>query len=286
MMLTNQQFDRTRRLASRLAGIQLVERHRELLHRRSRRLGIRDDAALDSLLDAVENGETSAMQQLLCLLTTNFTGFFRHPQHFNIAAEHACAMAGQRGQARLWCAGIATGEEAWSLALVLIEAFKRDDPPVSLLATDVDVQALAVAKRGEYTRAAVQRLEPARRDRFLAGTEDPQRWRVAPAVRRLVEFRPLNLVGADWAVNGPFEVIFCRNVLMYLETRHRQTALVRLASLLAPDGLLMIDPTEHLGNAGRLFVSRGDGVYSRRRDQTHPRTDSGIEHSTAKRAEL
>ncbi len=73
-MLTNQQFDRTQRLASRLAGIELVERHRELLHRRSRRLGIRDAAGLEAFLDAVKAGETSATQRPLCLLTTKFTG--------------------------------------------------------------------------------------------------------------------------------------------------------------------------------------------------------------------
>src|SRR5262245_5888188 len=124
-MLTSQQFDRTRRLASRLAGIELVERHRELLHRRSRRLGIGDDTGLEALLQAAEEGQPIAAQKLLCLLTTKFTGFFRHPRHFDVAAGHARARAGRRGQARLWCAGVATGEEAWSLALALIEGFKR-----------------------------------------------------------------------------------------------------------------------------------------------------------------
>jgi chemotaxis protein methyltransferase CheR len=282
MMLTNQQFDRTRRLASRLAGIQLVERHRELLHRRSRRLGIRDDAALDSLLDAAEEGEKSATEHLLYLLTTKFTGFFRHPRHFDFAAEHAVRAARQRGRAHLWSVGTATGEEVWSLAMALIETFACDDPPVSILASDVDAEALAVAQRGEYSEVALKSLSLERRARFFNA---PARCQVAPTLCRLVKFQTLNLAGADWLVAGPFDLIFCRNVLMYLETRHRQVALERMASLLAPDGLLMIDPTEHLGNAGRLFVSRGDGVYSRRRDQTPPRTDSGIEHSTAMRAE-
>ena len=260
MILSNQQFDRTRRLALSLAGIELVERHRELLDRRSRRHGVLDSAGLDSLLDAVEQGEAPARQKLLCLLTTKFTGFFRHPRQFDVAAEHALRAADRRGLARLWSAAAATGEEPYSLAMALIEVFRRDDPPASILATDVDVEALAVARQGKYGEAAVQGLEPARRERFVREAGVPRCWAIAPAARRLVEFRPLNLVEAAWPVEGPFDVIFCRNVLMYLEGRHRCAVLERLALLLAPDGLLMIDPTEYLGQAGHLFTLEADAV--------------------------
>jgi chemotaxis protein methyltransferase CheR len=263
-MLSNQQFERTRRLALSLAGIELAERHRELLARRSRRFGALDGAGLDSLLRAAEEGETTATQQLVRLLTTKFTGFFRHPQHFCIAAEHAIRAADHRGRARLWSAAAATGEEPYSLAMALIEALGRDDPPASILATDVDVEALAVGQQGEYGDAALRGLDPRRRERFLSETNVARRWSVAPAVRRLVEFRALNLISEAWLVEGPFDVILCRNVLMYLETRHRCAVLERLASLLAPDGLLMIDPAEHLGEAGHLFTPDAEAVYRRR----------------------
>jgi len=263
-MLSNQQFDRTRRLALSLAGIELVERHRELLERRSRRLGVLDSAGLDSVLDAVEEGETTARQRLLGLVTTKFTGFFRHPRQFEFAAAHALQAARCHGRARLWCAGAATGEEPYSLAMVLMELFRRDDPPATILATDVDLEALVVAQRGEYGEAALRGLEPARRARFLRETGVVRHWGIAPAVRRLVEFRPVNLASAIWTVEGLFDVIFCRNVLMYLEACHRYAVLERMASLLAPDGLLLIDPTEHLGKAGHLFTPEADGAYRRR----------------------
>jgi chemotaxis protein methyltransferase CheR len=263
-MLSNQQFDRTRRLALRLAGIELVERHRELLGRRSRRAGIRDGAGVDALLTAAEQGEASATQQLLCLLTTKFTGFFRHPRHFDLATGHALRVVRERGRARLWSAGMATGEEPWSLAMALIEGFALDPPPAIILATDVDPEALAAAQRGEYGEGALEALGPARRRRFFSETGVDRRWSVAPAVRRLVEFRALNLAGADWPVEGPFDVIFCRNVLMYLGARHRRVALERLAARLAPDGLLMLDPTEHPGPMEHLFTTGDGGVYSLR----------------------
>jgi chemotaxis protein methyltransferase CheR len=84
-----------------------------------------------------------------------------------------------------------------------------------------------------------------------------------------VEFRILNLADSSWQITGPFDVILCRNVLMYLEGRHRVAALERMASLLASDGLLMLDPAEHLGEARHLFVGGADGVYSGRHEFSH-----------------
>jgi chemotaxis protein methyltransferase CheR len=218
-------------------------------------------------LNAVENGEPAAQQQFLCLLTTKFTGFFRQGNHFQIAASHARRIALRNGSSRLWSAAAATGEEAYSLAMALLEVFERDEPPASILATDIDVDALDFARRGEYREAALRGLEPARRKRFFRETAGGN-WAIAPGARRLVKFQPLNLTSLSWSVEGPFDVIFCRNVLMYLETCHRYAVLERIASLLAPDGLLMLDPAEHPGKAGHLFTPGADGVFSLR-----PRSD-------------
>jgi chemotaxis protein methyltransferase CheR len=263
-MLTDAQFDRTRRLALRLTGIELLDRHRELLQRRCRRIQILSPASLDALLSATEVGDPAAGRQFVSLITTKFTGFFRHPGHFGAATGHALVAAGRRGQAKLWSAATATGEEPCSLAMALIEAFRRDDPPVTILATDISEEALAVARRGEYGEAALGTLTPERRTRFSSEAVGTNRWRLTPAIRRLVEFRALNLVDPDWPIEGQFDVIFCRNVLMYLGARHRCSVLERMASLLAPDGLLMLDPTEHPGNAGHLFSPGAGGVYSLR----------------------
>jgi len=264
-MLTNEQFEWARKLALRLAGIELFERHRELLHRRSLRLGIRDDNGLEALLRAADDGDLTACRRFVGLVTTNFTGFFRHTWHFDVAVKHALSAAHRCGQARLWSAAAATGEEPYSLAMALIEVFRREDPPTAVLATDIDVDALVVAERGEYGDGELRALEPERRARFFNETA-AKLWVVAPAVRRLVDFRALNLADVRWpTIEGPLDVIFCRNVLMYLEVFHRYAVLERMASLLAPDGLIVLDPTEHLGRAGHLFTPGADGVYSRRR---------------------
>lgn len=261
-MLTEEQFERARRLALGLAGIELFDRHRELLQRRSDRLV--GHHGFDALLGAAEDGDADARRDLIELLTTNVTGFFRHPWHFHLAAEQALWAVHRRGSARLWSAAAATGEEPYSLAMALIDVLRRDDPAVTILATDIDEAVLKVARDAEYDEAALAGLEPAHRARFVSNPTGGGRWRVVPAVRRLVEFRRLNLADAGWPLDGTFDVVFCRNVLMYLEACHRYAVLERIASMLEPGGLLLLDPSERLGGAAELFVDRGDGVYSRR----------------------
>ena len=220
-MLTNEQFDRTHRLALAVAGIELAGRHRALLERRRRRRGIQDSEALDRLLGAAERGDASARRDFIGLLTTRFTSFFRHPWHFALAAEHALWAAHARGRARMWSAGPATGEEPYSLAMALLEVFRREDPPVSVLATDVDAEALGVAERGEYADRALEDLAPEMRAHFFEITSGSKAQPI-PAVRRLVEFRETNLADPIWNVEGPFDVVFCRNVLMDLEVSRRE----------------------------------------------------------------
>ncbi len=261
-MLTNEQFDRTRDLALRLAGIELAPRHRELLDRRGHRAGAR---GFDALLVGAEGGDADARRELIGLLTTNFTAFFRHPWHFDLAAEHALWAAHRRGRARLWSAAAATGEEPYSLAMSLLEVFRRDDPPVSVLATDIDAGALEVAREGEYDEAAVAPVEDVRRGRFFRAA-GPGRWRVAAEPRRLVAFREMSLADPSWRVEGPFDVVLCRNVLMYLEDSRRRAALERIAAVLAPDGLLLLDPAEHLGGAARLFGRGERGAFALRKE--------------------
>jgi len=263
MTLTNDQFDRVRDLALRLVGIALVDRHRELLARRCRRQELIDQPALDAFLGQVESGDPAARRQLIGLVTTNFTSFFRNPWQFELAAGHAHRAIQRRGTASLWSAGAATGEEPYSLAMALIETTRRDDPPVTILATDVDTDVLAAAKLGEYREPAVRAIEPPARKRFFSETANAGRWRIAEAPRRLVEFRSLNLIDPVWPMAGPFDILFCRNVLMYLDARIRREVLRRIASLIAPGGLLFLDPAEHLDQAEPLFSRGANGVYSR-----------------------
>ena len=220
-MLTDEQFERARRLALGLAGIELLDRHRGLLQRRRARLAMHE--AFDAWLGAAEDGDADACRRLIELFTTTFTGFFRHPWHFHLAAEHALWAVHRRGPARLWSAAAATGEEPYSLAMTLIEVFRCEDPAVTILATDIDEGALGVARDGEYSEAALGALSPPHLARFVGEPTGGGRRSLIPAVRRLVEFRRLNLADVVWPLDGVFDVVFCRNVLMYLDERATAT---------------------------------------------------------------
>jgi chemotaxis protein methyltransferase CheR len=258
--LTDEQFERARCLALRLTGIELLDRHRGLLQRRRARLA---QHAFDAWLGAAEEGDGNACRRLIELFTTTFTGFFRHVHHFHLAAERAVRAVHRRGTARMWSAAAATGEEPYSLAMTLIEAFQCEDPPVTILATDIHERALEVARNGGYSEAALGALPPLLRTRFFGERADGGHRYLLPAVRRLVAFRQLNLTDVVWPVDGVFDVVFCRNLLMYLDACHRYAVLERIASILEPDGLLLLDPSEHVGRAASLFVDRGNGAYSR-----------------------
>lgn len=260
--LTPERMKRLRRLALELAGIGLLERHGEIIAKRCARLGILEDAGLDALLDAAERGDADARQRLIGLLTTNVSGFFRNPRHFDLAAEHALWAAHRRGSARVWSAAASTGEEPYSLAMALIDLFQRDDPPVTILATDIDELALAKARDACFDATTLGTLPPGFRERFFEPAGGEGRERVAEAVRALVRIEPLNLTSAEWPIEGPFDVVFCRNVLMYLEDGHRYSVLERMTSVLAPDGILILDPAEHLGRAGHLFDQGTNGIHA------------------------
>jgi chemotaxis protein methyltransferase CheR len=266
-MLTDLQFARLRQQADRLAGIALLDRHRATIARRMPRLGLASDG-IAALLDAVEACDPSAAQRLISLLTTNHTTFFRHPHQLDLAAEQALWAVHRRGSAAIWSAAASTGQEPWSLAMAVLGVFGRDDPPVTILASDIDAAALAVAEAGSYDAAAIAAIPAEHRSR---GVSDG---RITPVVRALVRFARLNLIDVAWPFSGPFDVVCCRNVLMYLGQDHRYAILERIAALLAPDGMLLLDPSEHLGTAGSLFTAGGGGVYSLRSGQRPQRMKS------------
>ncbi len=258
------EFAHVRNLALQIAGIQLHGRNREHFFRRCERVGISTAAGLAGLLKAVEAGDAEARRQFISLVTTGFTGFFRHPLQFETAAEHALKTIHRRGAARLWSAAAATGEEPYSLAMALNLLLGQDNPAVSILATDIDSDALDFAQRGEYRERSLQSLDPALRKRFFVDSSGTRSACIVAPIRRVVQFRELNLASSQWSVTGLFDVIFCRNVLMYLESRHRESALVRMAALLSPHGLLILDEAEYPGKAEHLFRKGNKGIYTLR----------------------
>jgi chemotaxis protein methyltransferase CheR len=267
-VFTTEDFDRVRKLIYEHAGISLAPGKRDMVYSRlARRLRAHGLTSFGDYLAFLKTAGGQEWQAFTNSLTTNLTAFFREEHHFPVLAEHAKrAWQKERRPLTLWCAASSTGEEPYSMAMTMVEAFGSSTPPVRILATDVDTSVLAHAEAGVYGIERVEKLAPERVKRFFlngsggnAGTVT-----VRPELRDLITFRRLNLLDGAWPVRGPFDAIFCRNVMIYFDKPTQLAILEKFAPLL-PDGLLFVGHSESLFHAAHLFQPRGRTVYERAR---------------------
>jgi len=247
----------------RYSGIKLPEAKKEMVYarlaRRLRSLGL---ASFDDYLRYLEL-EPAEWEHCTNALTTNVTAFYREEHHFGILATHAQATVRPNEPFRVWSAGCSTGEEPYTIAMCLQEAIPGR--AFSVLATDLDTQVLAHAQEAVYPLASVLRLPEARQKAyFLKGAGRHEgRARVRPEVASHVQFTRLNLMDAEWPVQGPFDAIFCRNVMIYFDKPTQRQLVERFAALLRPNGLFFAGHAESLLDQGRCFRLRGQTVYER-----------------------
>lgn len=245
------------------AGISLNISKKNMVYsriaRRLRTLGLSSFQAYLSYLDTHEE----EWENFVNSLTTNLTSFFREAHHFPILAEHVLAQRG-KGTLYLWSSACSTGEEAYSMAMTVIDAFGSFRPPVKILATDVDTNVVRHATEGVYSMERVERLSGDYLKRFfLRGKGERAGYvRVRPELREMISFRTLNLLAPGWPIRGPFEAIFCRNVMIYFDKPTQYKILSRFKPLLRPEGLLFAGHSESFGHASDLFRLRGKTVYT------------------------
>jgi len=203
-------------------------------------------------------------------LTTNLTSFFREPHHFPLLAEHVVKQKGQR-PAALWCSAASTGEEPYSMAMAIADAFGSFTPPVTIIASDLDTSVLAKAETGVYPVERIEKLDAGMVKRFfLKGTGAQSGFvRVRPELRAMITFRQLNLLSGKWPIRGPLDAIFCRNVMIYFDKATQLKILQKFAPLLHPEGLLFAGHSENFHNAAHLFHLRGKTVYELARPKAH-----------------
>ncbi len=257
-------FERVRALIYKHAGISLSPVKQDMVYSRlARRLRARGDRTFAEYLDRAER-EPDEWETFVNSLTTNLTSFFREAHHFDILAERLKKHAG-RGPVRIWCSAASTGEEPYSLAITACEAFNTLTPPVQIIATDIDTNVLATAEKGVYGMDRVDRLSKERMQRFfLKGTGGQAGFaRVRPELQRLIEFKRINLLDKTWSVQGPFDVMFCRNVMIYFDKPTQHEILKRFMPMLKPEGLLFAGHSESFLHAADIFRSLGRTVYER-----------------------
>ncbi|HET9581180.1 MAG TPA: CheR family methyltransferase [Usitatibacter sp.] len=255
----------------RFSGIRLPEGKREMVYARlARRLRALGLASFDDYVKFLEL-EPAEWEHCTNALTTNVTAFYREEHHFGILAEHARSSAAPGQGFRVWSAGCSTGEEPYTIAMCLTEVLGAR---FEVLATDLDTQVIATARQGVYPLAAVLRLPEARQKKcFLRGSGRFEgRARVRPEIASRVEFMRLNLMDAEWPVEGMFDAIFCRNVMIYFDKPTQRRLVERFAALLRPSGLFFAGHAESLLDQGRHFRLRGQTVYERVGGASHDLT--------------
>lgn len=261
--LTAEDFARVRQLIRDYSGIALSEAKRGLVYSRlARRLRATGKPSFAAYLKDLARG-TPEWEHFVNALTTNLTYFYREPHHFPVLADHLRKLAAARpGQPlSIWCSAASTGEEPWTIALTAMEAV-GSKAQVRILATDIDTQVLASAQTAHYRTEQLSKVPADLLRKWFrpvkADFQEP-----LPELRQMVSFRQLNLLDASWSARGPFDVIFCRNVLIYFERDVQNRIVSRFATLMPAGGLLFVGHSENFSQVQAGFRLLGKTVYER-----------------------
>lgn len=245
-------FDRLTDLLHRIAGIRMPPSNEALvfsrLSRRVRELNLARFSDYAALVEAPENKEERDV--MVAALTTNTTRFFREAYHFEMLEREIVPELAKRAQngerIRLWSAACSTGEEPYSIAAIVYKIFpEAAGYDFRILATDINRNVLGVAETAEYPQACLESVPKELQPQMFVAA-DGERLRIRPELRSLVTFRYMNFMD-PWPVRGPFDAIFCRNVMIYMEEEVQARVWSGLASVLMPGGHLFIGHSERIG---------------------------------------
>ncbi|MBI6550459.1 protein-glutamate O-methyltransferase CheR [Xenorhabdus lircayensis] len=261
--LSDAQFERICQFIYQRAGIVLAKNKREMVYnrlvRRLRVLGFNDFGQYLSILE--QDIHSNEWELFINALTTNLTAFFRESHHFPILTAHASRKNG--GTYRVWSAAASTGEEPYSIAMTLCEALGHRSNRIKIIGSDIDTSVLEKARQGVYRLEELQSLdESLKKKYFFKGVGLFEGYaRVRPLLAELVSFQHLNLLDSDWALEGKFDAIFCRNVMIYFDKNTQERILRRFVNFLKPDGLLFAGHSENVTQISREFYLQGQTVY-------------------------
>ncbi len=252
--LTDRDFDRIAGFVYTHCGIKMSRVKKVMMESRlAKRLRNLELHSFSDYIDLVfdpERGQ-SELVRMIDLLTTNKTDFFREPHHFDFLANRVLPewQGPHNRPMRLWSAGCSTGEEAYTMAMVMADYCRRHPGmQYSILATDLSTDVLGRATQAIYDEDRADPIPPTWRKQYLLRSRDPRqkKIRIAPELRRRVVFRRLNLMDAHYGFNERQDVIFCRNVMIYFDRPTQETLVNHFAAHLQPGGYLFIGHSETL----------------------------------------
>lgn len=265
--MSNKNFDEIKRIAYEITGINLTDQKKNMIYsrlaRRIRANGLNSFDQYCALLAQANSGETT---EFINAITTNLTSFFREGHHFDFLQETVFPELLRKNasthRVRFWSAGCSTGEEPYSIAMCLKEKMPISSWDIKLLATDLDSNVVAHGKAGVYNLDRTDGIGDSRKKRWLLKAADAKSVRMKTELQDLITFKQLNLLH-DWPMKGPFDVVFCRNVVIYFDKETQRTLFDRYANILAPGGYLFIGHSENLHKVSDRFKSVGRTIYQK-----------------------
>lgn len=267
--LTDTHYRVVVKLIREYAGISLTDTKQHLVYGRlSRRLRALKLTSFETYLQRVQE-DTEEREEFCNALTTNLTAFFRENHHFEFLARSILPEVARRNAAsrriRIWSAGCSTGEEPYSIAMTVLETLSHlRDWDIRILATDLDSKVLAHGAAGVYGVDRFEKVSPTRIERWFQKSRDGAFFAADESLKRLIAFKQLNLI-EPWPMKGPFDVVFCRNVVIYFEKDTQRQIVGEMAKRQNPGDHLLIGHSESMFNVSDDYELLGQTIYRRLR---------------------
>lgn len=253
-------FQAVRKRLKKIAGINLADSKDSMVYsrlsRRIRHLKLSNFVDYLRYLDKTE----SEHQEFVNALTTNLTSFFREQHHFDELASHVVA---HKKPLIIWCAASSTGEEPYSLAITVVDALGKFDVPVKIIASDIDSNVLATASEGIYKIEQLDNMETNMKKRYFHRGKGANSGfaKVVPELRKLIEFKRINLMDNNWDLPKNIDIVFCRNVMIYFDKSTQLNIIGKIVGRMNPMGLYFAGHSENFGNDNALLKPLGKTIY-------------------------
>jgi chemotaxis protein methyltransferase CheR len=260
---SNADFIRIKALIYRQAGISLHDgKHAMVYSRISRRLRETGHASFKTYLDWLEGSGGAEWQEFVNALTTNLTSFYRESHHFHELEK----LVQQQPNAdwKIWCSAASTGEEPYSIAMTMADLLGINGK-FRIWASDIDTKVLATGQRGVYKEENLKNLSTQQLQKYFMRGKGANAGmaRVKPELQKHIDFFTLNLIEDGWTLKEQFDVVFCRNVMIYFDNATQRQVLARIHRVMKPAGTLFVGHAENFSDARTLFVLRGKTVYQK-----------------------
>lgn len=256
-------FEVIRKLLLAKTGINLSDSKPQMVYSRlSRRLQALHLKTFQEYIQWLQQ-HPEEHEEFVNALTTNLTAFFREAHHFDVLADHAIKVFNQRKQLRCWCAAASTGEEPYSIAMTLAETAKNFNASIEIIASDIDSRVLSQAQAGVYDIARIKNVPEIYLKKFFLKGRGAQsgKVKVTDTLKNMVDFRQINLLDSRWSITPPFDIIFCRNVMIYFDKKTQLDILQKMIGLLTSDGLYIAGHSESFVHASHLVTLAGKSIY-------------------------